>query len=190
MTSLALPAGDLFSVVTTAGRDARAATWKSLLNWPRFGDDHVDYDAETPAQRNLWAVRMDEAVKRAEKPVLLVASGESCNATAWWARLSPTPYVSRVAGALLFAPQGRQDEGDKFAAPRIVLPFPSVIIRADAGALDERVLALAEGWGSRFVEEGWDGEASAWQQAQNLILRLTARVVERDMRIANCFSVD
>lgn len=191
MTSLALPAGDLFSVITTGERDSRAASWKSLLNWPRFGDHHVDYEADTPAQRNRWAVRMDEAVMRAEKPVLLVASGETCHAAAWWARLSPTPYVSRVAGALLFAPLDRKrDADDRFASPRIVLPFPSAVVGADSGALDQRVLALAEGWGSRFVEQGRDTEEGAWQQAQNLVLRLTARVVERDMRIANCFPVD
>lgn len=191
MTSLALPAGDLFSVITTAGSDSRSASWKSLLNWPRFGDDHVDYEAETPAQRNRWAVRMDEAVMRADKPVLLVASGETCHAAAWWARLSPTPYVSRVAGALLFAPSKTANDADeRFASPRIVLPFPSAIVGAESAALDQRILALAEGWGSRFVEQGRDSDESAWQQAQNLVLKLTARVVERDMRIANCFPVD
>jgi hypothetical protein len=61
---------------------------------------------------------------------------------------------------------------------------------SEKAAPDQRILALAEGWGSRFVEQGRDSEESAWQQAQNLVLRLTARVVERDMRIANCFPVD
>ncbi|RYD65997.1 MAG: hypothetical protein EOP58_06380 [Sphingomonadales bacterium] len=104
MTSLALPS-DLFSVVTTAAPGSRAPAWKVLLDWPRYGDTHIDYAADTPGQRNIWAVRLDEAVLRADKPVLLIASGESCLAAAWWARLSPADYVAKVAGALLFAPR-------------------------------------------------------------------------------------
>src|SRR4051812_24931691 len=103
MTSLALHA-NAFSIVTI-GRGSRTPVWKALLDWPRFGDTHVDYAADTPARRNLWAARLDEAVLHADKPVLLIASGESCLATAWWARLSPSGYVSKVAGALLFAPR-------------------------------------------------------------------------------------
>jgi uncharacterized protein len=188
MTSLALPTGDLFSIVTTSDRGARSPSWKSLLNWPRFGDTHIDYATDTPAQRNLWAARLDEAVLRADRPVLLVASGESCFATAWWARLSPTSYVSRVAGALLFTPLKRStgsDAPEKFASPRVALPFPSAIVNR---APDDRLLALAENWGSRFLDTGWDapavGDTNAWQAAQAAVMRLTALVVERDMRVA------
>lgn len=197
MASLALPTGDLFSVVTTADRGTRSPSWKSLLNWPRFGDAHVDYAADTPAQRNLWAARLDEAVLHADKPVLLVASGESCFATAWWARLSPASYVARVAGALLFTPLVRHasDGSEKFASPRVALPFPSAIIGGQPAhdGPGDRMLALAEGWGSRFLEAGWDAarddDASAWQQAQHAVMRLTARVVERDMRVAEALGI-
>lgn len=186
MTSLALPTGDLFSVITTGDRAARSPAWKSLLNWPRFGDTHIDFAADTPAQRNLWAARLDEAVLRADRPVLLVASGESCFAAAWWARLSPASYVSRVAGALLFTPLKRAgaDTEEKFASPRAALPFPTAIVNK---APDQRLLALAENWGSRFLDNGWyapASDANAWQAAQAALMRLTARVVERDLRVA------
>ena len=199
MTAMTLPSGDLFSVITTADRRTRSPSWKAMLNWPRFGDSHIDYSADTPAQRNIWAARLDEAVLHAERPVLLVASGASCFATAWWARLSPANYVSRVAGALLFTPLARTGARDpelaeKFASPRIALPFPSAIVSEEAGSgkWSEQVEALAESWGSRFLESGWEREAiegSAWNQAQGLILRMTARVVERRMRVAEALGL-
>lgn len=195
MASLALQTGDLFSVITT-GRHGREPAWKSLLNWPRFGDAHVDYAAETNAQRNIWAAHLDEAVMRADKPVLLVASGESCFAAAWWARLSPASYVSKVAGALLFTPLSRgrtpTDTLEKFASPRVALPFPSAIVSGTA--TDARVQSLAESWGSGFLDTAWDEPAltgaSAWQQAQGAVMRLTARMVEHDMRIARTLRVE
>ncbi|MEZ0242352.1 MAG: alpha/beta hydrolase [Sphingomonas sp.] len=185
MASLALQTGDLFSIVTTGDGRAR----KSLLDWPKLGATHVDYAADTPAQRNLWAVRLDEAVRRADKPVLLVADGESCFATAWWARLSPASYVARVAGALLFAPHERGDPA-RFASPRGSLPFPSTVIDRSA-RLDRRTLAIAQGWGSELLERGWEspGDASGWQQAQALMTRLTAHIVERRMRVADALGV-
>lgn len=195
MASLALPTGDL-SIITTSDRGTRSPSWKALLNWPKFGDAHVDYAADTLAQRNLWAAKLDEAVLRSDRPVLLVASGESCFATAWWARLSPASYVSRVAGALLFTPPRRSaDTEAKFASPRVALPFPSAIVdgQPPQGELNQRILALAEDWGSRFLDTGWDAlpapDAGPWQQAQSAVMRLTARVIERRMRVADTLGI-
>lgn len=197
MASLALPTGDLFSVITTGRQGGRDPAWKSLLNWPRFGDAHVDYAADTATQRNIWAAHLDEAVMRADKPVLLVASGESCFAAAWWARLSPASYVSKVAGALLFTPlpggRGRSPTPEKFASPRVALPFPSAIVDRRSMA-DARIQSLAESWGSGLLDTAWEEPAligaSAWQQAQGALMRLTARVVEHDMRIARTLRVE
>lgn len=191
MASLALPTGDLFSVITT-GRTGREPAWKSLLNWPRFGDAHVDYAADTLAQRNIWAAHLDDAVLRADRPVLLVASGESCFAAAWWARLSPASYVSKVAGALLFTPgRAKSDTLEKFASPRMALPFPSAIV-SGAALSDARVRGLAESWGSGFLDTALEDAsgATAWQQAQSAVMRLTARVVEHDMRVARTLRVE
>jgi len=192
MTAIALPSSDYFSVITTADRRSRTP-WRALLNLPRFGDAHIDYADETEAQRTLWAARLDEAVRRAERPVLLVASGASCFATAWWARLSPASYVSRVSGALLFSPVGRaarSDASEKFASPRISLPFPSAVIARDGE--EARLRALVEDWGSGLlVPGGHDRVASggAWQQAHALLSRATARVVENRMRVADALGV-
>lgn len=192
MATLTLPGNDLLSVVTLSDRGASPPSWETMFAWPRAGDADIPYDGETMADRNRWATRLDQAVLAADRAVLLVASGTSCFATAWWARLSPASYVSKVAGALLFTPYDTDPDArprmlEKFASPHIALPFPSAIL--DAHAIpDDRVRTLAESWGSRFVDsaEGQRGSArgTCWHQAEALIMRLSARVVERDMRIA------
>jgi hypothetical protein len=100
--------------------------------------------------RNLWAAKLDEAVRLAEEPVFLVAHGVSCFAVAWWARLSPASYVEKVAGALFIHPLGSAVQASPeqlFAGPSIRVPFPSVIADRVADASE-----LARSWGSRFIE--------------------------------------
>lgn len=99
--------------------------------------------------RNLWAARLDEAVRLAEEPVVLVAHGISCFAVAWWARLSPASYVTKVASALFVRPLGTgvsASPEQRFAGPRTLVPFPSLVIDEINGAAD-----LARDWGSRFA---------------------------------------
>ncbi len=100
--------------------------------------------------RNLWAARLDEAVRLTEQPVILVAHGIGCFAVTWWARLSPASYVEKVAGAVFVRPLGsavRATPEQLFAGPRLRIAFPSIL--ADTGA---DAAALARDWGSRFLE--------------------------------------
>lgn len=176
------------SIVTLGDRNVAAPAWETLFDWPRFGDAHVDLSADTTAQRNQWAAKLDAAVARADRAVLLVANGASCFATAWWARLTPRDYVSRVAGALLFVPADDRDgaAAARFASPRIALPFPSLVVTPDAGENEaDRLSVLAAGWGSRLVESSraqrrFPG-AGAWRQAQRMIDSVAARVVDHDV---------
>jgi hypothetical protein len=122
----------------------------------------------------------------------LVAQGASCFAAAWWARLSPSSYVSRVAGALFFNPF--DDDGAaiadtlrKFNSPRSALPFPSILL--DGGPATERLRAVAGDWGSRLADARDLGQmrtakAGPWRHAQRMIERYTANVVKRDIRTA------
>lgn len=103
--------------------------------------------------RNLWAARLDEAVRCADRPVVLAAWGVGCFALAWWARLTPAPYLERVAGALLIAPLGSAvvaARGTEFLCPRTLFSFPSVVIEQDDE--EARARGLAESWGSRLMD--------------------------------------
>jgi uncharacterized protein len=129
-TALTLPAN--LSLVEISA--AATAPWRDLFAAPARA--HVPYRAGTLSERNLLGARLDSAVTHAEGAVLLVAEGAGCFATAWWARLSPASYVSRVAGALFFDPIADEAENveslmDIFASPRTRLPFPSIVLGRD-----------------------------------------------------------
>ena len=86
----------------------------------------------------------------------MLARGVACLAVAWWAQLSPRSYLDAVAGALFRSPLSI-DFGQAAAAasmrlgPAQRLPFPSVVV-SDISVQVEQVLALADGWGSEFVD--------------------------------------
>lgn len=172
MAGLAIAPSANFSIVTLFGREP--AGWQSLL--PGAQATALDCAAGTRAERNLLAARLDQAVTGADRAVLLLAEGAGCLAAAWWARLSPEAYVSRVKGALFFAPS---EDAPAFASPRIRLPFPSILLD-DSGRDAARLRALAESWGSGMEESG----DTLFTRAQRAVERFTAGVVYRDLRQA------
>jgi hypothetical protein len=94
--------------------------------------------------------------------------------------LSPTDYVDRIAGALLFPSGEVADSG--FAAPRTRLPFPSLVVRpGDAAA----PAAETAEWGSRIVtrrrQPSHASGTAPWHNAQRLFQRLTRQIVEQDI---------
>lgn len=172
-----IPTG--FSIITIGTPGRAAPAWNTRLRWPSQGDAHVVLDSS--ARRGIWAAQLDAAVMRADRAVVLVAEGVGCHAASWWARLSPTSYVSRVAGALLFDPPTIDEEdGGAYASPAIALPFPSIVLAEHAPHVAAATIA---NWGSRMIDgrRQRHGEPRAWQSAQRLVERLTNRVVERDV---------
>ena len=180
---------DPFSIITLpmAGPVAaaeRAMPWENLFAWPRQGDVQLHFDDSSREARDIWATRLDHAVAQADKAVLLVAEGAACLASIWWARLSPSHYVSKVAGALFFQPPETaaldRTGGHLFASPEAALPFPSLIVDgADHGS------ALATMCGGRLLQAppAAPPPTGMWRQAQRLIERFSAGVVEQDLRV-------
>lgn len=173
-----------FSIVTLGERRNRPTAWRELFGWPDLGDAHVELSSATSQARNASAARIDDAVLQADRPVLLLAEGAACFATAWWARLSPTPYVARVAGALLFRPPLDGERRSGFASPRVQLPFPSLLL--DNSLPPEGAQTLAGDWGSRLADlrdvRQERGGTGPWRHAQRMIERYTLSVVARDLR--------
>lgn len=122
-------------------------------------------------------------------PVVLVAHSAGVLITVHWAQQATRP----VQGALLVTPPdfdtplppGYSDpqtlrENGWTPVPQSPLPFPSILVgsRNDAVASFERVQALAEAWGSRFVDAGFVGHLSpadgygAWPAAEELLRQL------------------
>lgn len=176
---------DPFSIITLpmAGHDG-PFPWETRFAWPRSGDLQLAFDDQSRDARNVWASRLDQAVAQADRTVLLVAENAACLAAIWWARLSPAQYVDKVAGALLFDPPSvvLLDRSGKtlFASPDAALPFPSLIVdRADRGG------ALARSCGGHLLNAPATPPIATgmWRQAHRLIERLSAGVVEQDLRL-------
>jgi predicted alpha/beta hydrolase family esterase len=182
-TALTLPAN--LSLVEISA--AASAPWRDLF--AGSAQAHVPYRAGTLSERNLLGARLDSAVTTAQGAVLLVAEGAGCFATAWWARLSPASYVSRVAGALFFDPIADEGESvesllDTFASPRTRLPFPSIVLGRDdrRSLVASRVAALADGWGSGVIAGSRSDSAGPLRRTRGIIARFTAGVVAREVR--------
>ncbi|MFD1786130.1 RBBP9/YdeN family alpha/beta hydrolase [Sphingomonas floccifaciens] len=179
MSIIALPTRDVSIVSLIAA--GHPAPPKSLLNLP-VGTPaaQIAVRADTAAQRSLTAAAIDRAMLEADRRVLLVAHGIGCAAAAWWARLSPRPYVERVAGALLIAPDSDGSDGRAFASPRSALPFPTLVLGATDAAQ-----RLSDEWGARLIDGPLPApERTATRRLHAMILRFTGAIVERDAQQA------
>lgn len=175
-----------FVIGIESGLGSLASSLGRAVTLPRF-DRLLALDPSSAAARSRFAYRLDAAVREADRAVLLVGSGIACPAIAWWARLSPRQYTSRVAGALFFAPEaGRSEVHGAFASPRERLGFPSIVLGDPASEPDA---ALAAGWGSEVIAYGTDDEslpagAKPWHWVQRTVRHWTAAIVEHDVRLA------
>ena len=155
MPTLSSPNTAPIQILTVCDRADPPPFWVRRLAAVIPSYSHVELAPAVPERRNLWAARLDEAVRGAGHPVLLIASGISCFAAAWWARLSPASYVERVAGAVLVRPLGAHlpDTGG-FASPNVRFPFPTVVVddRLDDARCAARARRLARNWGTGFLD--------------------------------------
>lgn len=139
------------TIVTISDRGDAPQAWAGMIRAASPGHVHFELGGPDRAGRNLWAARLDEMVRQAERPVILAAYGVSCFAVAWWARLSPVSYVEHVAGALFLRPLERMlahSPEQRFAGPKTSFAFPSIMF--EDGAARDATRALADEWGSRF----------------------------------------
>lgn len=119
--------------------------------------------------RNTWVNKLNLAIHRAGRPVILVAHSLACHVVAWWNEYEQPGADSPVKGALLVAPPDVEKEGvdERLArfAPvmRRALPFPSIVVasRDDEYSQFGRAKRLARTWRSRFVDAGWLGHINA-----------------------------
>ncbi|MEG3170191.1 alpha/beta hydrolase [Sphingomonas sp. LB3N6] len=162
--------------------------WQTLWEDARPDTVRVELGMWNTPHRNAWVTRLDEAIRRADAPVILAAQSLGCLAVAWWVELSPQPYGWPVAGALLVAPAdvdrgGAQAELKGFSpTPRTPLPFPSIVVASsdDPWVTPDRAHSMAVDWGSHFVEAGPQGHLNAasgigwWREGQDLLERVIA----------------
>jgi len=161
-------------------------------HWQRRWADELDNcqlvelgSWDTP-HRNTWINRLNLAVHRAGRPVVLVAHSLGCILTAWWSKFEQPGWSNPVVGAMLVAPPEvdffpRDDRLNGFApTPADALPFPSILVgsRNDPWIGFDTARRLAKQWGSEFVDAGDAGHINAdsglgsWDDGKRLLARL------------------
>ena len=179
--SIAL-ATDRLTLISLVGDDGRRAPLAGLLHIPGLRDARqIQVRSQTTSHRTMMAAQIDAAIVEAERAVLLVAHGTGCMAAARWARLSPSAYVARVAGAVMIAPDWTMGGATTFASPQSRLPFSSIVVGSD-----DETQRLAGEWGSRLIDGPLlVGKAGPSGRFGSMIERFTAAIVERDVSAAN-----
>ncbi|QNP47271.1 RBBP9/YdeN family alpha/beta hydrolase [Diaphorobacter aerolatus] len=145
-----------------SGEQHWQSRWEALHGYRRV----EQHDWQRPL-RGDWSARLEETIVDAPEPVILVAHSLGCILTAWWAAHSR--HTAKVRAALLVAPG--DVERPELAGPlhgwqpvqMDRLPFPGTLVasRDDPYCTFTRARALADAWGSRFVDLGEHGHINA-----------------------------
>lgn len=157
---------------------------------PRMWDD---------PHRNTWVNKINIAIHRAQRPMILVAHSLGCHAVAWWAEYERPGIGNPVVGALLVAPPDVERDGvdprlARFApVPRAPLPFRTFLAasRNDPYAKIAVARERAKDWGATFADAGAVGHINAdspigdWDFGLLLLAQLM-----RDHRIAAGLAAD
>ncbi|MBF5089912.1 alpha/beta hydrolase [Novosphingobium sp. NBM11] len=160
--------------------------WQTI--WEQEFDNchRVDLGLWDDPLRNTWVNKLNLAIQRADRPVVLVAHSLGCLAVAWWAEYEQPGRDGPVVGALLVAPPDVEERAldrrlTRFAPfPPAELPFPSILVasRNDPYLRFGAARRLATTWGSRFADAGPAGHINAesglgeWAFGQLLLSQL------------------
>ena len=161
MTSEALNPQDVW--LLPGWQNSDAGHWQSLWQ-QQFGYQGLEQHNWQHPLRGDWSIRLQETVLDAPGPVTLVAHSLGCILVEWWAAHSQVAKT-KVRGALLVAPVDTELESLRGALPSWSpvllhkLPFPSILVGSenDPNCSLARAQAMADGWGSRFVNAGAAG---------------------------------
>jgi uncharacterized protein len=173
------------------------AHWQTIWEQERHDCTRVELGCWDAPVRNVWIGRLDEAVRHADAPVVLVAHSLGCLAVAWWAGLLGEDVTGPVRGALLVAPPDADRPGACEAikrfrpTPHAALPFPTIVVAStdDPYASISRSEEMAAAWRADFVvvEEGGHLNAESglgrWSTGQALLDRLADQDGTRPLRV-------
>jgi uncharacterized protein len=153
--------------------------WEALHGFERVQQSDWDWP-----RRGDWMAQLEQAVLRAEGPVVLAAHSLGCQLAAAWAAHSQ--HRQRVRAALLVAPPDteRADMPPQLAGWRHIvrqrLPFKALAVLSsdDPFCGLERAHSMANDWGADVFVLGPAGHVNAdsglgdWPQGQQLLAAL------------------
>jgi predicted alpha/beta hydrolase family esterase len=186
MTHTSVAASEPLILLVPGLNDSGPDHWQT--HWERAFENcaRVDLGSWDDPHRNRWVNRLNLAIHRAGRPVILVAHSLGCHAVAWWNEYERPAAGGSVQGALLVAPPEveRHDVDPRLArfgpVMRTAFPFPSILAasRDDPYIGFDRARRLARIWRSRFIDAGWLGHINAdsglhgWPFGQFLLRQL------------------
>jgi predicted alpha/beta hydrolase family esterase len=138
-------------------------------------------------QCDEWVAELNAEIANCEGAPILVAHSLGCILAVHWAKCAP---LLKVAGAFLVAPSDVEAPSYPTAArgfapiPMDRLPFPSMLVASanDPWVAPERARAMAQAWGSRFVDIGNAGHINPdsghgeWPEGEKLLDDFCAEV--------------
>jgi predicted alpha/beta hydrolase family esterase len=128
--------------------------------------------------RNTWVNKLNLAIRRADRPVIIVTDDIAALALAWWVEFESAGADSPVEGALIVNPPnvdlpGADPRLARFGAcPRQPLPFAAFVVSdLDAPVAHQRAgTRLAVDWGASPVSDDLRGDwAQGWTLIQTLL---------------------
>jgi predicted alpha/beta hydrolase family esterase len=133
-----------------------------------------------------WVATLDDALRRATEPVVLVTHSSACALVAHWNAGADATTRAKVRGALLVGPS--DPTGPHYPVgpsgfapvPLAPLPFPTIVVAStdDLYVSLETARRYADAWGSRFVNIGAaghinsDSKLGSWPAGQALLAEL------------------
>jgi predicted alpha/beta hydrolase family esterase len=160
--------------------------WQTQWEATRPEISRVELGMWNAPRRNPWVTKLEQSVRAADAPVILVAHSLGCLTVAWWAALANPPQGAPVAAALLVAPPYLEPEDFPFLTrefgrlPKSPLPFPTIVVAShdDPYASFDQVAGMANDWGAHLVDAGAVGHINAlsglgaWREGLVLLERL------------------
>lgn len=197
------PSAEPLVLIVPGLNDSGPGHWQSLWERDLPYCSRVDLGMWDNPHRNTWVNKLNLAIDRAGRPVILVAHSLGCLAVAWWAEyerpaLALHNEANPVIGALLVAPPDVDRPGIDprvahfGAAPRGELPFPAFLVASsnDPWCHPRTAAQLAQDWGCRFAVAGDVGHINAesglgdWPFGKLLLRQLIGRSALRALDAA------
>lgn len=173
-------------ILLVPGRPLQAGHW--MNRWSSWSEHCrvIELGLWDEPHRNTWVNKLNLAIRRADRPVVIVTDDIAALALAWWVEFEVAEDENPVIGAIVVDPPnidlpGADSRLARFGAcPRKVLPFPSsLVIDIDASRAYQRALIrLAADWGAGPVLEDRRGDwAQGWRLLEALLGEDAARAV-------------
>ncbi|EJU13574.1 hypothetical protein LH128_08149 [Sphingomonas sp. LH128] len=135
--------------------------------------------------RNTWVNKLNLAIRRADRPVVIVTDDIAALALAWWVEFEVAGAESPVIGALIVdAPNvdlpGADPRLAAFGAcPRQPLPFTSFLVADLDGSAQRSMLRLANDWGACPIADEPRGDwGEGWVLLQSIVGALGVELAE------------